>query len=877
MSPAAAASIAPAPDDVKADESAYACARGENLDVDRVSDSHDDGPGTLTKSEATDTDERKMMISCSSDLKDHNNMTLSNYCCSDGQPDLCELESSSTAAEDDDHDGEDDDDLSVSREEVPKHDENKQHAKHEHEIVESGDSVEALCTTTSVTSTHTDSNDDGDECEDTDEKGYADNATADAVDESVGESNSIKDGDDDDEAVSELNAKPPGVIHLPSTSSTDEDTDNVDVGNGSDNEERDTSKCQRKKPTRLADPSSGTLKKTLVDSDRMRTIQHDENDDSRSCGGDSSAWMHLRSSSLLEDGDINILPVPVPPRGGVAHAGTDIGANGHTSSGVANTAEVSDAPPVHAVAAPSTTAEGQESANIITADVVYPVPVPTAPPPTPSAAQDVPLPPAVAATAAARASARGSSSSTSASGGGEAAFPDLLQQEDKQDQFSPNRPDSGADWLRDDVAIAQELDDANRRQQQSDSSPGASALRKSIATLRKSAERGSIAKARKAAASSITSVDIAMGKLLRDGKTVARKGNSSATTQPLSSLAIETEAGPLLPRTLLPSSIRHSDQTQQWVASIHTDQKSLDLRRNTLAERGVVTMSFESENEARAAVDAFTPPRNLPFKDSPVCFICMAGFKVWKRAGHCRNCGVCICSKCSTTWPSEGLPSTYNIKRESMVRVCNTCGWLSTSFRTALLTGEQDKAVAIYSTGNVNLRCPFVNCKGETLYPIHCAAMGGSTAMLKWLVDECYCPITSSANDGKRRSGAMNTLLPLLTSRGRSILDIAVSKQNVDMLRYVVVQKDISVLGVKDMKAALLSLDAVLRRLLDESSGANDVLDCTPLDRRQSRESSAAASDREDTSLPLEQEDTAEIGAMAHLSHYEEMSRAKSC
>ena len=58
------------------------------------------------------------------------------------------------------------------------------------------------------------------------------------------------------------------------------------------------------------------------------------------------------------------------------------------------------------------------------------------------------------------------------------------------------------------------------------------------------------------------------------------------------------------------------------------------------------------------------------------------------------------------------IPETYNNNDESSVKICNSCDFLSKSFRQALLEGNYEDAVSIYNTGNVNLRCPFMNVKG---------------------------------------------------------------------------------------------------------------------------------------------------------------------
>lgn len=260
-------------------------------------------------------------------------------------------------------------------------------------------------------------------------------------------------------------------------------------------------------------------------------------------------------------------------------------------------------------------------------------------------------------------------------------------------------------------------------------------------------------------------------------------------------------------RTLLTASVYHNQATGLWIATINTNQKAGATNRRNAAKY-LKAFSFHTEREARESAYANAPPKMVPFTESPNCFICRGKFAVFRRPSHCRNCGVCVCTSCTTTWSSKMIPETYNTKRESSAKVCKSCNFLVLAFRRALLDGQYDEAIALYNTGNINLRCPFGNLKGnEAMYPIHCAAEGGNLDLLRWLVDVHFCPI-SLVRTGNRKPEKENT--PIVTSKGRSVLNIAMSKQNVETMRYLVSEKKVSVYEIKDLNTSLKALEAVL-------------------------------------------------------------------
>ena len=97
-------------------------------------------------------------------------------------------------------------------------------------------------------------------------------------------------------------------------------------------------------------------------------------------------------------------------------------------------------------------------------------------------------------------------------------------------------------------------------------------------------------------------------------------------------------------------------------------------------------------------------------------------------------------------------------------------------------------------------------------FPIHCAAQGGNLVLVRWLIDVHYCPI-KMLRTGNKNKGTTDELLA--TSKGRNILDFVMAGKHVDMLRYLVREKGVSVHEIKDLKTSLNALEAIL-------SSAND-------------------------------------------------------
>lgn len=268
------------------------------------------------------------------------------------------------------------------------------------------------------------------------------------------------------------------------------------------------------------------------------------------------------------------------------------------------------------------------------------------------------------------------------------------------------------------------------------------------------------------------------------------------------------------PRVLLAATVYHNTATNLWITTINTNQRGV-ARDQAIANRFLKAFSFSTEREARESAIANAPPKMVPFCESPNCFTCNGKFAVFRRAAHCRNCGVCICSTCSTSWPAKMIPETYNLKKEANVRICLGCNSLSGSFKAALLQGDYEEAVALYGTGNVNLRTPFQvpTKKDEVMFPIHCAVEGGNIDIIRWLIDDHFCPIKLVQKGAGKKNRSSSQDVPVLTSKGRSILSIAIDRVKVDIMRYLVIECGVSIYEITDLKNTLRALEAALNSL----------------------------------------------------------------
>ena len=323
----------------------------------------------------------------------------------------------------------------------------------------------------------------------------------------------------------------------------------------------------------------------------------------------------------------------------------------------------------------------------------------------------------------------------------------------------------------------------------------------------------------------------------QQGRPLSSKPSSSSSNKKVTMVG----ASKIYSRSLIPPTVYHNTAADLWIVTINTSSKvarripgSDGHASNNDNNNSVRAYTFRQEKEARASAYAIAPPAMLPFDQCKECTICATTFTLLKRPRHCRNCGIVICNDygCCTTWPRKMIPETFNFKKERTVNVCTSCDVLTKRFKHALLLGQYGTAMELYLTGNVNLRVPFAfkgKSDSESMLPIHCAIEGKSEELLRWLIDVQYCPIhvvpTASAENGGVISGVAGTIkslasntekkyvfVPTLkTSKGRSVLDIAMKSQDVGILRYLINEKDVSVYEVEDLELALGAVEALAK------------------------------------------------------------------
>jgi hypothetical protein len=160
-------------------------------------------------------------------------------------------------------------------------------------------------------------------------------------------------------------------------------------------------------------------------------------------------------------------------------------------------------------------------------------------------------------------------------------------------------------------------------------------------------------------------------------------------------------------RNYLKWTVKRNPTTNMWVASCQTSQKATEANDIIEIERTTMSWAATTQQEAFETGLGNATPLMQPVAENPICYVCKAKFALFRRPQHCRNCGVCVCTSCSTTWPTKMLPETYIAKSSSLANVCVACDWLANSFRDALVEGNYKTAIFLYATGNVNVRTPF--------------------------------------------------------------------------------------------------------------------------------------------------------------------------
>lgn len=257
------------------------------------------------------------------------------------------------------------------------------------------------------------------------------------------------------------------------------------------------------------------------------------------------------------------------------------------------------------------------------------------------------------------------------------------------------------------------------------------------------------------------------------------------------------EGMPISKRTLNPFSVHYSLSSSCWIATITYESHGESRNKTTC-------FNLSSEGEAKKFCLAYSKPKQLP--TSSQCFICKDDFTAKLRPCHCRNCGVCICEKCTTRWGARMIPKTYVSHAFHTVRVCTSCDWLSNAFCLALLQGRYNDAIMIFGSGNVNLRSTFAAIRGESMFPVHCCTLGGNVKLLQWLVDRQLCPLSV------KRDPKSGNMLSLKTSSDRTLIDLAMVGKHtkVDVLAFLI-QKGLSISDLAEPNLAGRTLEALLK------------------------------------------------------------------
>lgn len=162
------------------------------------------------------------------------------------------------------------------------------------------------------------------------------------------------------------------------------------------------------------------------------------------------------------------------------------------------------------------------------------------------------------------------------------------------------------------------------------------------------------------------------------------------------------------------------------------------------------------------------------------------------------------------------IPETYNTKKTNTVKVCTSCDTLAKRFQHSLLEGRYETALELFLTGNINLRVPFAfKSEKDDMLPVHCAIKGRNEKLVRWLVETHSCPLQMVTTSKSTKTKENEKYLPSLkTSKGRSILDLAMESQHCGILRFLVKERNLSVFEVKDLNIVLGAVDALIKEEL---------------------------------------------------------------
>ncbi|KAL3919219.1 MAG: hypothetical protein SGARI_007263, partial [Bacillariaceae sp.] len=132
----------------------------------------------------------------------------------------------------------------------------------------------------------------------------------------------------------------------------------------------------------------------------------------------------------------------------------------------------------------------------------------------------------------------------------------------------------------------------------------------------------------------------------------------------------------------------------------------------------------------------------------------------------------------------------------------------------ALLKGDYKMATDLHKTGNVNLRTPYsLEKKGEAAYPIHMATISGNLKLVRWLTSERLCPLQTI--NTKRKVNNQFVYEPIVTSKGLTVLEIALIKRRLDIVHFFVTDMKLSISDQNNVSSdiVLANLTSLLNML----------------------------------------------------------------